>query len=120
MKGSFKTEMLVSGFTFIILAVAIFYISFSVEQNSLSLSLFGLFFILLMWIPATLMEFRIQSKNISLWGRTITNLILVNIMFFVIFIFIFSESIVYYLTFSITYTFVQIIITYVKYKLDSE
>ncbi len=118
MKGSFKTKMLVSGVIFVFLALAIFYISFSVKQNSLSLSLFGLFFILLMWIPTTLMEFRIQSRNISLWGRTIIHLILVNTIFFVIFL-ILSERFTYYLAFTITYTLVQIIITSVKYKLDS-
>lgn len=119
MKGSFKTEMLVSGVIFVFLALAIFYIIFSIKQNSLSLSLFGLFFILLMWIPTILMEFRIQSRNISLWGRTIIHLILVNTIFFVIFILILSERFTYYLAFTITYTLVQIIITSVKYKLDS-
>ncbi len=120
MNNSFNKEMWISVLVFIILAAGVFYISFSVEQNSLSLSLFGLFFILFMSIPVTVMEHRIKSKNYSLWGRTISNLVLVNIIFFVTFVVIFSRSISYYLAFAITYTFVQIIITSVKYKLDSE
>src|SRR5690625_1904644 len=120
MNNSFNKEMWISVLVFIILAAGVFYISFSVEQNSLSLSLFGLFFILFMSIPVTVMEHRIKSKNYSLWGRTITNLVLVNIIFFVTFVVVFSRSIFYYLAFAITYTFVQIIITSVKYKPDSE
>jgi hypothetical protein len=121
MKLTKKTEIWVNvliSFIFIILSVTVFYISFIVEKKSLSLSLFGLFFVLFMGLLVIILDYRIESKNYGLWVRTVTSLVFTNVIFFVILILIFSGSVSNYLAFSISYTLAQCLITFIKYKLD--
>jgi hypothetical protein len=123
MKLTKKTEIWVNvliSFIFIILSVTVFYISFIVEKKSLSLSLFGLFFVLFMGLLVIILDYRIESKNYGLWVRTVTSLVFTNVIFFVILILIFSGSVSNYLAFSISYTLAQCLITFIKYKLDSK
>ena len=120
MKWTIKTEMWVSVLIFAVLSMVIFYISFFVKENNLSVSLFGLFFVLIMGSLATILERRIKLKSYSLWVRTVITLVLVNVLMLVIWLPILSGSLPNFLAFSIPYTLVTIIITFIKNNLDSE
>ncbi|MBM7601093.1 membrane protease YdiL (CAAX protease family) [Virgibacillus halotolerans] len=120
MKWTIKTEMWVSVLIFAVLSVVVFYISFVVKENTLSVSLFGLFFVLIMGALATILDRRIKLKNYSLWVRTVITLVLVNVLMLVIWLPILSRSLPNFLVFSIPYTLVTIIITFIKNNLDSD
>lgn len=120
MKWTTKTETWVTIILFVALSIAVFYISFFVVQNSLNVSLFGLFFVLFMGVLVIILDFQIESKNYGLWVRMFTSLFFTNVMTFVIIILIFSGSVSNYLAFSISFTLMQCLITFIKSKLDSK
>ncbi len=120
MKWTTRTEVWITILLFVVLSVAVFYISFTVEQNSLSISLFGLFFVLFMGLLATTLDRRIKSKNYPLFVRTIVNLVLINMFLFVILILVFRQNVSNFITLTITYTLGYSLFTFIRYKLDSE
>lgn len=120
MKWTAKTGMWVSVLIFVVLSATVFYISFIVKQNSLSVSLFGLFFVLFIGVLATILEYRMKTKNYSLLVQTVITLVLVNVLIFVILILVFSQNVFNYLIFTITYTLMYSLLTFIRYKLDSE
>lgn len=120
MKLKGKRLVFVNCLTFLVLSGVVFYISFTVEENSLSRSLVGLLFVLFIGGIATVWERRIESKNDNLLRWTIVLLLLVNVSIFVILIPILSKELTDFLTFAIPYTLVYSLLTYVQYKLKSE
>lgn len=120
MKRSKKADISVSILLFVILSVTVFYLSFILEKKSLSLSLFGLFFVLFMGLLAIILEFQFESKNSGLWVRTIISLFLTNIMIVVILIAILPGTVSHYLAFSISYSLLYCLFTFIISKLDSK
>lgn len=116
MRWTIRVKMWIGVLIFAVLSVAVFYTSYVVEQKSLIVSLFGLFVVLLMGLLAFILDRRIKQKNYSLLRRTVTVLVLVNVMIFVMEIALFSGSISNIFTFSISYTVVYCGLTFIRYK----
>lgn len=120
MKLSKTAGIWVSILLFVFLSVTVFYLSFILEKKSLPLSLFGLFFVLFMGLLAIILEIQIESKNCGLWVRTIISLFLTNIIIFVILIVILPGTVSHYLAFSISYSLLYCLFTFIISKLDSK
>ena len=103
----------------IVFALVVFYLSYVVVQNSLSMSLFGLFFILFIGLIGDILDHRIKIKQYGLWTETIIMLILVSGAIFVLELFVFDFRLGSVLVYVIPYSLVTIILTYVHYQLKS-
>lgn len=118
MKWTTKTETWVSILLFVALCTAVFYISFFVEQNSLYVSLFGLFFVLFMGFLAITLDFRIKSKNYNQLVRTIVTLVFMNVFLYVILVIVLSQNLANFFAFTISYTIMYIFLAFISYKLN--
>ena len=118
MKWTTKTETWVSILLFVALSLAVFYISFFVEQNSLYVSLLGVFFVLFMGLLAITLDFRMKSKKYSLLTKIIGTLVLVNVFVYVIQVIVLSQNLAYFFAFSITYTIMYILFAFIRNKLN--
>ena len=103
----------------VVLALVIFYASYVVVQNSLSMSLFGLFFILFIGLIGDILDHRIKTKQDGMWTETIIMLILVSGAIFVLELFVFDFRLGSVFVYMIPYSLVTIILTYVHYQLKS-
>lgn len=118
MKWTTKTETWVTILLFVALSTAVFYISLFVERNSLTISLFGLFFVLFMGFLAIIVDFRIKSKNYSLLIRTIVTLVFMNVFLYVILVIVLSQNLANFFASTITYTIMYSLFAFIRYKLN--
>ncbi|GAA0610279.1 hypothetical protein GCM10009001_29480 [Virgibacillus siamensis] len=116
MKWKIRVKKWLGVLLFAVLSVVVFYTSYVVEQKSLTVSLFGLFFVLLMGLLAFKLDHWIVQKNYRLLRHTLIVLVLANAMFFILEIVVFSGGLYDFLIFSIIYTVVYSGLMYIKYK----
>ena len=119
MKEKKKFRIWLSVILNVVLALVIFYSSYVVVQNSLSMSLFGLFLMLFIGLIGDILDHRIKTKQHGMWTETILMLILVSGAIFVLGLFVFDFRLGSVLVYMIPYSLVTIILTYVHYQLKS-
>ncbi len=101
----------------VLLAIVIFYISFYINENNLTISLGGFLFVLFLGVFATIFDHKAKEKKQNIWLRTVVFLIAVNILFAYINFVLFSEGMMRFLPFAIPYTLVILAITWFKDQL---
>lgn len=106
-----KNKILIG--VFIVLSIVIFYTCYVVEEKSLLVSLFGLFFVLFLGLLSLRLE-RLEYAGLLRW--TIMVLVLVNFTFFIMEFVLFSGELSNFLISSITYTVVYSGLMFIRYK----
>lgn len=110
-----KIKLWVGVLVFIILSAVIFYTCYVLEQKSLIVSLFGLFFVLFLGLLTLMLDYWAKRKNLGLLKWTIMVLVLVNFTFFIMEFVLFSGNLSDFLIYSITYTVVYCGIVFIRY-----
>ena len=117
MKWMKKHEQSIGIVGIVLLAIIIFYISFYINENSLTISFIGFFLILILGVFITIFDYKMRIEKRNIWMRTIVFLLVINILFAYMMLVLFSEDIFYFLSFSIIYTLVTLAITWFQDKL---
>lgn len=118
-----KTKIQISVLVIMIVSALTFSFSFFVLDKGLSKSLLGFLFVFCLLLLFTMLGFRLESKNYTLWVETVLFLILMNAMFFslyfVINAFVFSVGLSNLLIFFITYTLVYPFVQFIKWRVKN-